>query len=211
VTSAAKPQTASQSRRDQLLDAAVWAFARKGYRAASIGDIIARAGVARGTFYLYFDGKEQVFLAVIEEFQQGLEQMLAVPEPPVPIADHHGRAMLQRSFHRWLAFFADHRDAAAVVLKEATSIDPRFEASLARLRDIGLDYFAARFRRFQARGLVTTALPAELVAHLHLGMVDELVGSYVLRDEAPDINAIHALAGQLAEFAWDGIRPDRRY
>jgi len=152
-----------------------------------------------------------VFLAVIDQFQQRLEQVLAAPESPVPLADHHGRAMLQRSFHRWLTFFSDHRDAATVVLKEATSIDPRFEASLARLRGIGLDYFAARFRRFQARGLVTTALPAELVAHLHLGMVDELVNSYVLRDEAPDVNAIHALAGQIAEFAWDGIRPDRRY
>jgi AcrR family transcriptional regulator len=204
-------RTAPQSRREQLVDAAVWAFARKGYRAASVSDIIARAGVARGTFYLYFDGKEQVFLAVIEEFQKGLSQMLGAPESPVPLADHHGRAMLQRSFHRWLTFFSDHRDAAAVVLKEATSIDPRFEASLGRLRDIGLDYFAARFRRFQVRGLVNTALPAELVAHLQLGMVDELVNSYVLRDEALDDNAINALAGQLAAFAWDGIRPDRRY
>jgi len=39
----------------------------------------------------------------------------------------------------------------------------------------------------------------------------ELVNSYILRDEAPDNNAINALAGQLAAFAWDGIRPDRRY
>jgi AcrR family transcriptional regulator len=211
LAAATSPSNAPRSRRQQLIDAAVWAFARKGYRAASVSDIIARAGVARGTFYLYFDGKEQVFLAVIEEFQEGLRQMLDAPEPPVPLADHHGRALLQRSFHRWLMFFSDHRDAAAVVLKEATSIDPRFEASLARLRDIGLDYFAARFRRFQARGLVNTTLSAELVAHLQLGMVDELVNSFVLRDEAIDHQAIHVLAGQLAAFAWDGIRPDRRY
>ena len=211
MTIAVHSQTGPQPRREQLLAAAVWAFARKGYRAASVSDIIGRAGVARGTFYLYFDGKEHVFLAVIEDFQEGLRQMLAAPDSPVALADHHGRAMLQRSFYRWLAFFSEHRDAATVVLKEATSIDPRFEASLARLRDIGLDYFAARFKRFQARGLVNTALSAELVAHLQLGMVDELVSSYVLRDEAPDNNAINALAGQLAAFAWDGIRPDRRY
>ena len=211
MPAATSPRRASRSRQQQLVEAAVWAFARKGYRRASVSDIIARAGVARGTFYLYFDGKEQVFLAVIEEFQRALKEMLDAPEPPVPLADHHGRALLQRSFHRWLTFFSDHRDAAMVVLKEATSIDPRFEASLARLRDLGLEYFAARFRRFQARGLLNTALSAELVAHLQLGMVDELVNSYILRDEAPDIAAIDALAGQLAAFAWDGIRPDRRY
>ena len=52
-------------RRQQLLEAATWVFARKGYRRAGISDIIARAGVARGTFYLYFDSKEQVFLAIV--------------------------------------------------------------------------------------------------------------------------------------------------
>ena len=195
-------------RRQQLMDAAVWTFARKGYRAAGVADIIARAGVARGTFYFYFDSKEQVFLAIVEDFHEGVRQMLDEPDAPVPLAEHHGRATLQRMFRRWLTFFAAHRDAAAVVLKEATSIDPRFEASLVRLRAQGLDYFVARFRRFQARGLVTGFLSAELVAHLQLGMLDEVVNSYVLRDEGLDIDA---LAGQLAAFAWDGIRPDRGY
>jgi AcrR family transcriptional regulator len=52
-------------RRHQLLEAATWVFARKGYRRAGVSDIIARARVARGTFYLYLDSKEQVFLAIV--------------------------------------------------------------------------------------------------------------------------------------------------
>lgn len=200
--------TRSASRRRELLDAATWTFARKGYRAAGIADVIARAGVARGTFYLYFDGKAQIFEAIMDDLHDRLREMLEEREAPVPLADHHGRAMLQRSFRRWLGFFEAHRDAAAVILKEATSIDPRFDAGLARLRALGLQYFASRFNRLQSRGLVTPSLPAALVAHLQMGMVDELVTSYVLRDEAPDLDL---LARQLAAFAWDGIRPDRRY
>src|SRR5688572_27264678 len=127
-----------EGRRQQLLDAAIGAFARKGYRATAISDIIARADVARGTFYLYFDSKEQVFLAIVEDVHHRMKRMIAEPDAAVPLAEPHGRALLQSGFRRWLAFFAGHREAAAVILKEATSIDPKFEAGLARLRELAL-------------------------------------------------------------------------
>jgi AcrR family transcriptional regulator len=192
------------ARRQQILDAAVWAFARKGYRGAAISDIVARADVARGTFYLYFESKEQIFLAIVEDFHGRIRQMLDEPDLPMPLAEHNGRAVLQRSFRRWLAFFARHRDAAAVILKEATSIDPRFEAGLARLRELARNDFAGRFRRVQALGLVNPSISPDLVAHLQMGMLDELVDAFILRDPNVDIEA---LAQQLAAFAWNGIRP----
>src|SRR5256885_15954628 len=54
-------------RRAQLLDCARTIFAEKGYHAASVDDVIQRAGVARGTFYNYFDGKRALFQQVLEE------------------------------------------------------------------------------------------------------------------------------------------------
>jgi len=195
-------------RRQQLLDAAAWTFARKGYRAAAISDIVDRAQVARGTFYLYFDSKEQVFLAIVEDFHERITRMLEEPEGPVRLLEHTGQAMLQRSFRRWLELFAAHRDAAAVILKEATSIDARFEAGAVRLRQLALHHFAERFKRFQARGLVSTSVSAELVAHLQMAMIEELVSAFVLR-EAPAGSSIDIedLAAQLAAFEWNGIRP----
>jgi AcrR family transcriptional regulator len=187
-----------------LLDAAIWTFARKGYRRAAISDIIARAGVARGTFYLYFPGKESIFLAILDDFHERLHRMLQAPEPPVPLAEHNGRAMLQRTLRRWLQQFAAHRDAAVVVLKEATSIDPRFEAGALRIRELGLAYFAERFRRCQRRGLMSDTVPADVLAQLQMGMIDAAVSGYVLGAVSTDVDA---LARQLAMFAWNGLRP----
>lgn len=199
------------ARRPQLLDAAAWTFARKGYRSASISDIVDRARVARGTFYLYFDSKEEVFLAIVEDFHDRIKRMLDGPEAPVRLTEHHGQAMLQRSVRRWLELFATHRDAAAVILKEATAIDPRFEASVARLRELALSHFAGRFRRFQALGLVNRSASPELVAHLQMAMVEELVNAFVLPDASPDVAIdIDDLARQLAAFEWNGIRPDSK-
>jgi len=204
LTAPTVPRARVSARRQQLLDAAIWTFARKGYRGAAISDIIARAEVARGTFYLYFRSKDEVFLAIVEGFHDRLRRMLAEPDPLIRLAEHNGRAVLQRSFRRWLGFFAEHRDAAAVMLKEATCIDPRFEAALARLRELARNDFAGRFRRVQALGLVNSSMSPDLVAHLQMGMLDAIVDAFILRD--PDVD-IDALAQQLAAFAWDGISP----
>src|SRR5262245_30359829 len=154
-------------------------FARKGYRRAGVTDIIRRANVARGTFYLYFASKDAVFLAVVEDFATRLARMLDEPEPPVPLSDHHGRALLQRSLRRWLALFAENRDHSIVVLKEARAVDARFEVGISRLRSLGVSYFTARFRRLQDRGLISDGVPPDLMAHLQMGMIDELVNVYV--------------------------------
>jgi AcrR family transcriptional regulator len=197
---------APEDRRRQLLEAATWVFARKGYRHANISDIIARAGVARGTFYLYFKSKEQVFLAIVEEFHGRITRALADAAEPTPTSVADPRAMLRVSARRWLEFFAAHRDAATVVLKEASSIDPRFEQGFSSLRQSAASFFAARLRRLQALGLANPRLSPDLFARLQLGMFDELLNAYVLATDHADLDA---LAEQLAEFEWNGIRPDR--
>ena len=53
-------------RRTQLLHAARTVFAKKGYEEATIAEIVRRAGVAQGTFYLYFPGKEALAGAFAE-------------------------------------------------------------------------------------------------------------------------------------------------
>jgi len=48
----------------KLLDAGMDVFGRDGYHGASVGDIVERAGISRGTFYLYFANKDDLFRAL---------------------------------------------------------------------------------------------------------------------------------------------------
>lgn len=88
------PQTAEKCKRTrawerrkehrpgELLDAALEVFVARGYAAARLDDVAARAGVSKGTLYLYYAGKEDLFKAVvrvnivpvIEQFRQRIEQ-----------------------------------------------------------------------------------------------------------------------------------------
>jgi AcrR family transcriptional regulator len=54
-----------EARPAELLDAALDVFAEKGFAAARMEDIAARAGTAKGTIYLYFPSKEAVFQALV--------------------------------------------------------------------------------------------------------------------------------------------------
>lgn len=69
----AKPRSgAKEERRKALLNAASHVFAEKGYAAANVDDVVKRVGVARGTFYLYFDDKRDVFAALVDDFMSRL-------------------------------------------------------------------------------------------------------------------------------------------
>ena len=56
------------ARRLQLIAAATKVFARHGYAAVDVATIVAEARVTRGTFYLYFPTKRDVFLAAIDQY-----------------------------------------------------------------------------------------------------------------------------------------------
>jgi AcrR family transcriptional regulator len=63
----ARSQQDKETRRVALLDAALDVFFERGFAATRMEDVARRAGLSKGTLYLYFESKEQLFEALIEE------------------------------------------------------------------------------------------------------------------------------------------------
>ncbi len=61
-----------EQRRQELIGAALKAFTATGVAATSVDDIVRAAGVAKGTFYLYFDTKDDIVTAVAERMVEGV-------------------------------------------------------------------------------------------------------------------------------------------
>lgn len=54
-------------RREHILDAAMQIFENKGFAATNVAEIASLAGIAKGTIYLYFESKQQIFAAILNE------------------------------------------------------------------------------------------------------------------------------------------------
>ena len=76
------------ARPSELTAAALDLFVEKGFAATRLDDVAARAGVSKGTLYLYFDSKETLFKAVVEE---GIVPALAAAEQRM--AEHNGSSV----------------------------------------------------------------------------------------------------------------------
>lgn len=60
----------SETRKEELLEAATDLFLEKGYRDTSVSSIVKSIGVSKGTFYYYFESKEDVVDGLVEKFSR---------------------------------------------------------------------------------------------------------------------------------------------
>jgi AcrR family transcriptional regulator len=76
TTAATRSQARRESRRDALVDAAFEVFMEKGVASTAVDDIVEKAGVAKGTFYLYFGTKDDAVNAVAERIVDGVAALV---------------------------------------------------------------------------------------------------------------------------------------
>jgi AcrR family transcriptional regulator len=70
---------AQATTRDRIVQAAMELFWRKGYGSTSISDILETARVNSGSLYYFFKGKQELLIAVLEAYRDGIDAMLLVP------------------------------------------------------------------------------------------------------------------------------------
>jgi AcrR family transcriptional regulator len=117
---------ARAERREQILEAAKEVFAEAGYHEASINAIIERAGIARGTFYLYFTSKAAVFDALLDQAMADLRariRRIDVDDPAAPPP----QVQLRDGLVRVLDYVLKDRQLAMILLSGAKA--PEAEAA----------------------------------------------------------------------------------
>jgi len=208
VTSTPRKRTdraarARDKRRRQLLDAATRVFSQKNYWSASITDIIRAAGVARGTFYLYFRSKRDVFLAIADNYRSDSERFTHQSGPgQAPLTLDNSRAQIRADFLNYLEFYWRNIDAANIVLRDGSKVDPSAARQRERLRQAFRSNLAKNVARLQEAGIYHRKVSPEMAAHFLVGMFDEIAAAYLQRARKEDLPR---LADQYVEFAFHGL------
>ena len=129
-----RPKTArGEATRRAILGAAEIVIGRQGYSEASIGSITRQAGVAQGTFYIYFAGTDEVFSELVAEMGRMLRHVIAEAT-----SGFDDRLEAEREGLRaFLTFVSAHPELYRIV-QEAQFVDP--EAYRAYFRTFAQGY-----------------------------------------------------------------------
>ena len=172
-------------RRTEVLRSALRVFAEKGYHAASIDDIIREAGIARGTFYLYFENKRAIFEELLDGYQQRLQGVIRrislEPGAPSPIAQIRGNV------ERVLDVLSENRELNRILLRQAEGLDADFTRRQAAFYGEVLARIEGALSLGQQMGMVRSGSVPVLAACV-LGSVKEVVNQFLLG--APRVTGI---------------------
>ena len=139
------PRTARGERTlRKILDAALYEFGERGFADASIVGITSRANVALGTFYTYFDSKEEVFRAVVGDLSELVKTRVA------PMLEGEGDAIdrERRALAALLGLIASRKQVYRII-DEAEFVDP---AGYERHYTGAAERIAGRLREATAKG-----------------------------------------------------------
>jgi len=117
-------------RRLELLRAARDVFATRGYHAAKVDDIVARASVAKGTFYLYFRDKRSVFVELVDGLFERLGAAILKVDTRGDIA-----AQVKHNIRGIVAVLLDDPALTQLLLTFAPGLDPEFANKLQSFYD----------------------------------------------------------------------------
>lgn len=110
---------APEVRRQDLMDAAVRVFKDKGIARTTVSDITTAADVAKGTFYLYFDSKDQLLGALKERF---VDEILAHANSQYErVGREDWWGLVDSVIESWTDFMLERKDMIEVVMQESFS------------------------------------------------------------------------------------------
>jgi AcrR family transcriptional regulator len=180
---AAKHDEYAEARRDQILEAALHLFSRKGFAESSVDEIAAEAGLGKATLYLYFPSKEILLQRLVDRYRLAPDLGDLIDSirnlPPA-----RGIPTLVEGIWRQIK---ENKDVAHVLVREVFSNPERARLYTEQVRLPGRNLLGAYFETWMKRGKLRRG-NAEAMAQCLFGMLwyflqsQELMGG---KDLAP--------------------------
>jgi AcrR family transcriptional regulator len=189
-----RPQRQRQYTRRDLLTSAQRVLAQKGYHRTKIADIARDAGIAVGTFYLYFPTKEALFLELVQETVHLLEAELDRARNAALDPRQRARAALETFFN----FAHRHRE----LFRIAFGHDATFHEVVHQAQDLFVNDITRHLTEGMDAGAFRRSNP-EVLAHAFIGLSLEVVSWWL---EHPDLS-VSEVTEPLLAFVLRGLEP----
>jgi AcrR family transcriptional regulator len=194
-------RSAAGDKRAAILDAALRLFGRYGYKRTSIEDIAAEADIAKGSVYLSFTSKEEIFRALCEDIVKKIEaEAQRARDSGAPLADRI-LAILAAKFGFYFETVRSSPHAAELIDSKNRLSAGVFEKSERRYQKILREVIDGAVKRGeiapQRRNLAAAAVVELLLA-----------GAFGIEHSAPNVTALQRRLAELVNVVLAGVRGD---
>jgi len=191
------------SRRAHILSTAERVFAAKGYHQTRISDIIRAAGIARGTFYIYFESKNGIFHELLDQLLVELRAtVVGVETGPAapPVAEQ-----LLETVTRIVRAVEDHRALTRIILREAVGLDAEVDRKLREFYGSLQLFVSGSLENGKRLGIVRD-LDTDVVASCILGSVKYLLEQNLMLGPTSDTDA-ERIGRAVLDYNLRGVLP----
>ena len=191
------------STEEKLINAAIELMSKNGYHRTTVADIVRAAGVAQGTFYLYYDSKKNLFLSLMERFYSLLQDaLLGVGWDIESITSEEEIAQkIRLAIQNILLVYQENAILARIFLREAMGLEPDF----AELWDSIIERLAAFAVLIMDQSIERGLLPpqnSQIVAHCVVGMIERVAYYWLFQENEFELEEV---VDALARFELLGI------
>ncbi|MET9795980.1 TetR/AcrR family transcriptional regulator [Nocardiopsis alba] len=192
VTTGRPPTERGRRKRGALVQAAREVFEERGFEDTRIAGITGRAGVAYGSFYTYFDSKEEIFHEVAKGVAGEMFDAARSAAPP-------GTEPIDRIRHATGRFLDAYRDNARImqVIEQISPRHPLFRSLFLEIRGLFVERIVAGTRRLQEEGAASSDIDVAATASMLGGMVEHTARMLYLYGEEHDPEVVVETATRL--------------
>ncbi len=194
-------------RREQILRSASKVFSRKGYRLASVSDIVEEAAIGRGTFYLYFESKRDIFRELIENYFDGYTRILRENHERLVEAFRARSGILSTwrgNMSRVLRYSSENPHLTNIVYREALGKDEDFSERVEELSRLARGMLKEEFQLMYDRGMMRPC-DIDLVTSIIMGSTVYLIMEHLLGRSEEEVER---LTDAMVEYHIRALIPD---
>lgn len=193
-----------EQKRGEILAAAKAAFAANGYHATKIGQVAEQAGVSYGSIYWYFESKDELFHALMDDQERALRNHIEqVVGSLVLDGTIDGEALFRRSVQATFEFFEADRDVVKLLFRDSLVLGDRFDRHLASIYEGFIADIETSISAAQSAGAVIDA-PPRMVAFSVAALISQLA---LRRLSTDDGLTADVLADFVVSLLLNGLRP----
>lgn len=200
-TSRDKAATLRLERRQKIVAAASRLFAQLGYSECDMDRVAARLRIAKGTIYLYFTSKEQLFLACVD---WGMSQMqLAIRAAAESTEDPFDK--IARAIRAYLTFFAEHPQYAELLIQERAIFKNRKRPTYFEHRDTARIHWRAFYNSLIEQGRLRPDIQVDAL----LDTIGNLVYGTMFTNHFLGKHSVNEQQENMLDIVFRGILSDR--